>query len=1458
MIEKIIRFSVQNKIIIGLFLLALIGWGSYSLYVLPIDAVPDITNNQVQIISVAPTLAANEVEQFISAPIEVSVANIPDIVELRSISRLGLSVVTVVFKDNVDIYWARQQITERVAEAKEQIPDGVTDPVLAPISTGLGEIYQYVLHIKPGYESEFNTMELRTIQDWIVRREMLGTPGVADVNSYGGFVKEYEISINPDRLHGMNISLNEIFNALAKNNQNTGSAYIEKKNNAYFVRGIGLISSIEDIENIVVKSSGNGLPILISDVAKVQFGNAPRYGAFVMDTTGEAVGGVVLMLKGKNASEVIAGVKEKIKLIEKSLPEGLEIEPFLDRTDLVNRAVGTVSRNLIEGGLIVIFVLVLLLGNYRAGLVVASVIPLAMLFAISLMNLFGVSGNLMSLGAIDFGLIVDGAVIIVESVVHKITNISGYNETGFKKMSREQMDNKVKLAAKQMMNSATFGQIIILIVYLPILALVGIEGKMFRPMAETVSFAIIGAIILSLTYVPVASALFLSRKTESKKDISDKIMGGIHKAFTPLLNISLKRKISVVVISACLFLLSLVIFNSLGGEFIPQLEEGDLASGIMTLQGGSLSNTIETVKKANRILMTKFPEVKHALCKIGSGEIPTDPTPMETGDYIIVMKDKKEWKSAETREEMMNKMQEELSVLKGVVFTLQQPIQMRFNELMTGSKQDVAVKIFGDNLETMSQSAEKIEKLIKGIPGIEDINIEQVTGSGQIQVIYNRAKIAQYGLSISDINQILKTAFAGNNAGVIYDEEKRFDMVVRFDKDFRSDIQDIKDLYIPLPNGNQIPLDQVAEVSIKNGTAQVSRESTKRRITVSFNVRGRDVESIIDEISELIDKKIKMPPGYYVTYGGQFENLVAAKQRLAIAVPIALLLIFILLFFTFKSIKETLIIYSAVPLSAIGGIFALYLRDMNFSISAGVGFIALFGVAVLNGIVLISEFNRLEWEEGISDIYERVRLGLKTRLRPVIITAAVASLGFLPMVISTSAGAEVQKPLATVVIGGLITATLLTLIVLPVLYILFNTKKKKKNSAAINSVVLVLVVFGFLMFGISNSSYSQSAEPKVYTLEQAINTVLSNNGNVKSASMQVDLQKKLKSSSWDIDKTQVDYVYGQSNSFAKDNNLSVSQSFAFPSVYAFQSKLGKVNVVNSEIGLSLIQSEVVAKIKSNYLLLQFYYSRLKLLNYQDSLYSNFLKAAELRNLKGESTILEKISAQARQMEITTQIQQTSADIEIQLAKLQTLLNEKTKISIAEKELKKVDRVILNDTLEIQKNPDLAFYKNQVEASRVETKIERSKLLPDLTIGYFNQSNKDLDAAYRFSGIQAGVTVPILFFSQASKIQASKIQEQISQNNFEYGQLEIQSEFQTLYQEYLKYKTNVESYEKAALIQSDLIITQAEKEYRAGNIDYIEYLINIDKALEIKTNYLQVLNDYNQSVIAIERFTGKIK
>lgn len=1455
MINRIIEFSIKNKLVIGIFTFALILWGIYSVSRLPIDAVPDITNNQVQIISIAPTLATQEIEKFVTAPIEIAVSNIPDVIELRSISRLGLSVVTVVFEDDVNTYHARQLINEKLLEIENTLHDGTIKPEMAPVSTGLGEIYQYALMTKEGYEDKYTAMDLRTIQDWIVKRQMAGTPGVAEVNSFGGFVKEYEVAINPEQLKNMNVGITEILETLETNNENTGGAYIEKNSNAYFIRGIGLVNSLEDIEKIVVKLTPDGTPILIRDIATVQFGNANRYGAFVVDTVGEGVGGVVMMLKGANASQVIADVKEKMATIEKSLPEGVYIQPFLDRTELVDRAIGTVIENLLIGALIVIFVLVLFLGNLRAGLVVASVIPLAMLFAISLMNLFGVSGNLMSLGAVDFGLIIDGAVIIVESVVHHVY-MSKHKLEGVTKISQSEMDEKVSTSAKRMMSSATFGQIIILIVYIPILALVGIEGKMFRPMAQTVSFAIIGALILSITYVPVAASIFLSKKTEHKKNFSDKIMNGIHRFFNPIINFSLYHKKIVIISSIVVFAISMFIFNRLGGEFMTELDEGDLAASVITLQGGSLTNSVETVEKANKILMENFPEIKHVICKIGAAEIPTDPTPMETGDYVIVMKPKSEWTSADNREELSELMKEKLEAIAGVEFGFQQPIQMRFNELMTGSKQDVAIKIFGDNLDTLANYGEQIESLVSKIEGVEDIQVEQVTGSPQIQVTYNRDKIAQYGLNICDINKVLSTAFAGTSVGLIYEEEKKFDLVVRLDKQFRQDIDNVKYLYVSTANGTQIPLSEVATVETKNGTAQVSRENTKRRITISFNVRNRDVQSIVDDVQNVLDTKIKLPAGYYPTIGGEFENLIAATNRLAIAVPVSLLLIFVILFFTFNSLKKSLLIFTAVPLATIGGILALWLRDMNFSISAGIGFIALFGVAVLNGIVLIAEFNRLETEENITDIYARVLEGLKTRMRPVIMTAAVASLGFLPMAISSSAGAEVQKPLATVVIGGLITSTLLTLIVLPVLYIIFMKKREqKKNSKSINTTILtILFGIGFMFF--SNNSFSQTQQPKMYDLQQSINQSLGNNGIIKSSTYEIDLQKKLKSTVWDFGNTNIDYSYGQMNSFAKDKELSISQSFAFPTTYITQSNLANANIKSAEIKLTASQNELIYQVKSEYFLTSYYYSKLLYLKQIDTIFQNFANAAMLRYEKGETTLLEKMSAETKLYEIKNMIVTTEAEISIQLNKLQTLLNETQQITISDTVLQKLEFNLVTDSTILQKNPTLAYYQNLIEIAGLQTKVEKSKFLPEFSVGYFSLTNQELSANNRFTGIQAGISIPLLFFSQKGKIQASKINSQIAQTNFDYAQNQIYNEFQILLQEYEKNKKNLDFYTSYALPNAEISLKQAQTSYKSGEIGYIEYLQFLNQSIEIRNNYLETLNSYNQNIIEIEKLLNQ--
>ncbi len=1454
MIERIIHFSVKNKFLIGIFILALTGWGIYSITQLPVDAIPDITNNQVQIISIAPSLAVQEVESFVTAPLEVAVASIPDIIELRSISRLGLSVITVVFKDNVDIYWARQQLSERLREAEEVIPEGITKTELAPISTGLGEIYQYRLVVDEGLEEKYTPMELRTLQDWIVRRQMLGTQGVADINSYGGFVKQYEVAVNPDKLKSMGITLSDVFTALEQNNENTGSAYIDKKPTAYFIRGIGLVQTLEDIESILVKKTAAGFPVLIRDIATVQFGNATRYGAFVVDTS-EAVGGVVMMLKGANAHQVIDDVEQRIKTIQTSLPEGVTIEPFLNRSDLVGRAMGTVTENLILGALIVIFVLVLLLGNLRAGLIVASVIPLSMLFAVSLMNLFGVSGNLMSLGAIDFGIIIDGAVIIVESVVHRITQ--SHKNSEYAVMNQEQMDFSVLDSAKRMMNSATFGQVIILIVYLPIMALTGIEGKMFRPMAQVVTFALMGAIILSLTYVPMASALFLSKKTKYRRTVSDKIIEALHRLFDPAIHFALNHRTSVSVFAIALFLLSIFTFNRMGGEFIPQLEEGDLAAGVMTLQGGSLSHTIEQVEKANKILLKNFPEIKHTVCKIGAGEIPTDPTPMETGDYIITLKPRNEWVSAKNREDLVALMEEKLIPLAGVKFEFQQPIQMRFNELMTGAKQDVAIKLFGDDLPTLANIAGEIERIILQIEGVEDINVEKVTGLAQIQVQFDRQRLSQYGLTIEDANHILRSAIAGSEAGTVFDQEKRFSLVVRLDKDYRQQTDDIRNLSIALPEGGQITFGQIAKIEIKSGPAQVSREDTKRRITVGFNVRNVDVQTVIAEVNESVSQ-IELPTGYFVTYGGQFENLEAAKARLKVAVPIALLLIFILLYFTFHSVKQALLIYTAVPLAAIGGVFALWIRDMNFSISAGVGFIALFGVAVLNGIVLIAEFNRLE-KEGLTDIRERVLKGLHARLRPIIMTAAVASLGFLPMAVSGSAGAEVQRPLATVVIGGLFTATLLTLFVLPVFYIIFSNIKKMSGPKSIKTAVLLAIA-------LAGTTHIQ-AQQKPLNVNEAIRLALDNNLKIKSAGYEVEAQKSLKGSAWDIPKTSIDGEYGQMNSVQRDNSVSVSQSFEFPTVYMHQYKLARTNIRSSEWKYLASQLEIATEVKTIYWQLVYLNAQKTLLAYHDSLMNQFLRSAEIKSATGESNRLELLQARSQSMEVKNRLHEIQQDLFIYQNKLQVLLNTDSQIVISDRELSPLTASLVADSTLVSNNPNSMYKQEQVTVAELEKMIERGKVLPDLQIGYFSQTirgQQDVDGVPRsygpgdrFSGVQAGITIPLWPFPHASRVKAAGIRQNIAHTNAENYNNTLMGSYKELQLEYQKKQASLDYYRNQAIPEAKAIINQANRSYKAGALDYNTYILLISQAINIENNYLGTMHAFNQTVIQIDFITGKI-
>ncbi|QEE50806.1 CusA/CzcA family heavy metal efflux RND transporter [Flavobacterium alkalisoli] len=1446
MLDKIIHFSINNKFIVGLFTLALIVTGIFSLKNLSIDALPDITNNQVQIITTSPSLATQDVEQFITYPIEISLKSIPNVVELRSISRFGLSVVTVVFEEDVDIYWARAQISERIREAEDVIPKSLGTPGMAPISTGLGEIYQYVVFPEKGYEDKYDATQLRTIQDWIIKPQLTGTPGVAEVNTLGGFLKQYEIAVQPDRLKSMDVTLSEIFDALKSNNENTGGAYIDKKPYAYFIRGIGMINGIEDIKKIVIKNK-KGIPILVRDVAEVNIGSSIRYGAVTKDGNGEEVSGMVMMLKGENSGEVVTRVKAKMEQIRKSLPEGVSIEPFMDRTKLVDKAIGTVRTNLIEGALIVIFVLVLLLGNWRAGLVVASVIPLALLFAITMMRIFGVSGNLMSLGAIDFGIIVDGAVIIVEAIIHRLESVKK------RELTSGEMNEEVYQASSKIRSSAAFGEIIILIVYLPILALVGTEGKMFGPMAQTVSFAILGAFLLSLTYVPMMSSLVLKKVTGHTPNFSDKIINAIYNFYRPLLNKALQIKKIIIGMAVALFIITLFVFKSLGGEFIPTLDEGDIATHLIIASGSSLSQEVEATTKAEKMLKSKFPEIEMIVTKIGSAEIPTDPMPIEAGDMIIILKDKNEWTSAETKEELMEKMEEALEEIPGAITEFSQPVQMRMNELMTGVRSDVAIKIFGEDIDMLVSKGDEVLQLIQGIDGVTDARAERVAGLPQITVRYNKDRLALYGLNTGDLNRAIRMGFAGESAGTVYEGEKRFELVVRLSEESRQDITNIKSLYIPLPSGNQIPLEQVAEIKYEDGPMQISREDGRRRIVVGFNVRGADVETVVNRIKEKLDANFKLPAGYYLTYGGQFENLVEANKRLMIAVPIALGLIFILLFFTFKSVKQSVLIFTAIPLSAIGGVFALWLRGMPFSISAGVGFIALFGVAVLNGIVLIAYFNQLK-EQGMDDIYERIKEGTKVRLRPVILTASVASLGFLPMALSTGAGAEVQKPLATVVIGGLITATLLTLVVLPILYYYFEKGFTARPKTKVLTLLFMLISFTEV-----------SAQEQPIDLNKAIGIALESNKGIQASAMDSERQKQLRGTAYDLPKTEVTGTFGQVNTAEKDKYFSISQTFN-PFQYGAKRKLLNENATAGELKLGVTKQEIVYNVRQSWNAMLYYSELNKVLQDHNKYMKRFVKASDLKFRVGETGSLESTTALAKQQELEQQIMQYEALIKVEKSKLKVLLDLKEGFTVSDTVFTALPALQVADSSKVKDNANIKLAMQNVEIAEANVRVEKSVLWPDITAAYFIQSMRGMqdvngisvnyDGALRFQGFSVGIGIPIFAGNNIAKIKAAKTNAEIQQMNADYLKEQLSSQYTQQLDQLTTYQSLVNYYVTTALPNAEVISNNSSKAYLNGDISYVEYVQGLETALNIRINYINAINNHNQAVINLQYLLNK--
>ncbi len=1449
MIKQIISFSIRNKLIIALLTVSIVIAGIWSALQVPIDAVPDITNNQVQIISQAPNLSTEDIEQFITYPVELAVANLPGITEIRSISRFGLSVVTVVFEDDMGIYLPRQLVAEKLSEIKEDIPEGFAKPSIGPITTGLGEIYQYTLELDSGYSKQYSLTELRSIQDWLIKRQMAMCPGVIEVNAFGGYVKQYEIAIDPNELNAMGLSVADIYSALEKNNQNTGSAYIEKDHMANYIRGEGLLRNVDDIENILVYNKAN-IPILIKDIVDVRIGHGIRYGAFTKNGQGEAVGGIILMMKGENSNEVIKNVKERMANIEKSLPEGIHIKPFLDRTKLIQNTTKTVATNLTEGALIVIFVLVFLLGNWRGGIIVASVIPLSLLFAFILMNVFDVWANLMSLGAIDFGIIVDGAVIIVEGSVFMFQSrvMKGQN------LSNSDKDDLTINSSTKMMNAAFFGQLIILIVFLPILALEGIEGKMFKPMALTFIFAMMGVMLLCLTYVPMMSSYFVKVSKNTQKGYGDRFIHWLENKYEYAL-IGVMRWRLMVIISALILLAAAVfVFNRIGGEFIPKLDEGDIAFHDLLRPGSSLSEGIEVTTKVEKLILNNFPEAEQVLSRIGVSDVPIDLMPMDAADCFIILKPKSEWTSAESKEELIEKIKAKLLSVPGVNYEFTQPIEMRFNELMTGVREDLAIKLYGEDMAILASKAEEISSLIANINGVGDVKVEPISGLPQITIKFNRSKLAQYGLNIAEVNRIIEASVAGLKSGIIYEGERRFDLVIRFDEKNRKDIEDIRNLFVNLPGGQHIPLRIIADINYKSGPMQISRDNTNRRTYVGVNVRGRDIQSLVDEISAKLDQTLDLPAGYFIRYGGTFENLQRATERLKIVVPISLALIFILIFFALGSFKQSAIIYVAIPLSAIGGVFSLWLRGMPFSISAGIGFIVLFGIAVLNGLVLISAWNELK-EKGGTDLNERIIKGARRRIRPILLTASTDILGFLPMALSTSAGAEVQRPLATVVIGGMISATLLTLIVLPLLY-KWIEEKKEMNLKALLIIPTIFLVIPF-------QGLSQNSSEGVTSLEQAIEIAIENNGDIQAAKNRILIAEEAKKGAISLPKTDFGIQYGQYNSADDELAWQLNQSFAFPTVYSSRRQLANSDIESKKLSYQMNLNDLKFKIRSSWYRLSYLNEKLNILLFQDSLSQDFQRASESRYKTEASSLLEKMTAETQVMEISNRVFMLQSDIEIEKARLLILMNSSNNKDVVISKEEKREYLHLLEANPQDQNPGLIWRNWEIQKAGINRKNKSNNYLPEFRIGYFNNSLKGVPlsngelagSSRRFDGFQAGILIPVFYNNIRSDVRKAKLDQRIAEIKAEYHSNRLDNQYNQQLLEIRKYENSLNYYQQKALPQARLIIETAQKSYDLDAIGYLEYFQNVDRALQLKYEYLENLNNYNQAVIRLEYIYG---
>lgn len=1440
MFAKIVHFSIRKKLFVVLTTLLLLAGGIYSMLTLPIDAVPDITNNQVQIVTVSPTLAPQEVEQLITFPIEIAMSNVMNVEEIRSVSRFGLSLVTVVFKENVPTLDARQLVNEQIQMVSGEIPPELGTPELMPITTGLGEIYQYVLKVAPGYEDRYDAMELRTIQDWIVKRQLSGIPGIVEINSFGGYLKQYEVAVDPDALYSLNITIGEVFEALSRNNQNTGGSYIEKVNRAYYIRSEGMINDLHDVEQIVVTNRG-GIPVHIGDIGRVQFGAPKRFGAMTKDGEGECVGGIAMMLKGANANVVTKELEKRVAKVQQMLPEGISVEPYLNRSELVNRNISTVVRNLVEGAIIVFLVLIVFLGNVRAGLIVASVIPLAMLFAFILMRIFNVSANLMSLGAIDFGIVVDGSIVILEGI---LAHLYGRGLKG-RTLSREEMDHEVEKGAGNVVRSATFAVLIILIVFFPILTLTGIEGKYFTPMAKTLVFCIIGALLLSITYVPMMASFFLKRTVTVKPTLADRFFEALNKVYQRVLRFSLAHLWGTISVSFVAFLLSLLLFTKLGAEFIPTLDEGDFAMQMTLPAGSSLSKSIEVSLEAEKRLKERFPEIKHVVAKIGTAEVPTDPMAVEDADVMIVMKPFSEWTSASSRAEMAEKMKACLDSIKDAEFNFSQPIQLRFNELMTGAKADIAIKLYGEDMTELYDKAREAARYVEQVPGAADVLVEQAMGLPQLLVRFDRAKIARYGIDIEELNTVIRTAYAGETAGVVFENERRFDLVVRLDKEKVSDLN-IDKLFVRTKDNIQLPVSEVASIELVNGPLQINRDATKRRVVIGVNVRDADIQQVVSQISESLDKNVKLKPGYYFEYGGQFENLQNAINTLMVVIPIALMLILLLLFFAFRSVIYSLVVFSTVPLSLIGGIVALWLRGLPFSISAGVGFIALFGVAVLNGILMINHFNDIRKRNQYHLCTDRIIAeGCPHLLRPVFLTGLVASLGFVPMAIATSVGAEVQRPLATVVIGGLIVSTILTLIIIPVFYRLVNSiavrQLRRKNRLSVRKsalVMILLVIFAPAM----------QAQQSV-TLEQAIETAMTNHPRLKMAESEIERARVSKGEAWDGGNTSFSYSWGQLNGADRnDNELSVEQSLGSLLTPFYKNALANTQISKGESYRDMVKKEVTAEVKRAWAYYQYAFHINAMYRGQRELAEQLRKSGEQRYLQGDIDLAERNMITALAADLYTRWLESSEELTLAGRRFtwscysgQPLLPADTSLAVMP---------IQTDGLSLSSR-HLNYFDAQVQEKKNLLKIERSRFFPELSVGYVRQKIAPLTG---LNSWMVGVSFPVLFFPQRSRAKQARINLRIATWEAEDNRRQLSNKVSELQSQLVRQRERLTYYQQAAIKEAEALQHSALKKFQENETDISEFIQSLNAVREIKRGYIETVYAYNITVLELELYT----